>query len=76
VEITAWRNQEATLVDQYSINSTYLKKIRNIFHQGMVYSWPYRIVRMVLAALFIYGGVAKALRFNGTWASSGRGRRV
>jgi uncharacterized membrane protein YphA (DoxX/SURF4 family) len=47
------------LVDQYSINSTYLKKIRNIFHQGLVYPWPYRIVRMALAALFIYGGVTK-----------------
>lgn len=49
------------MVDQYSINSTYLKKIRNIFHQGLVYPWPYRIVRIALAALFIYGGVAKKL---------------
>ena len=61
MEITAWRNQEATLVDQYSINSTYFKKIRNIFHQGLVHPWPYRIVRMALAALFIYGGVIKLL---------------
>ena len=61
MEITAWRNQEATLVDQYSINSTYFKKIRNTFHQGLVHPWPYRIVRMALAALFIYGGVIKLL---------------
>ncbi len=59
MEITAWRNQEATLVDQYSINSTYFKKIRNVFHQGLVHPWPYRIVRIALAALFIYGGVIK-----------------
>ena len=45
------------MVDQYSINSTYFKKIRNIFHQGLVHPWPYRIVRMALAALFIYSGV-------------------
>jgi uncharacterized membrane protein YphA (DoxX/SURF4 family) len=61
VEITAWRNQEATLVDQYSINSTYFKKLRNVFHQGLVHPWPYRIVRMALAALFIYAGVIKLL---------------
>lgn len=59
MEITAWRNQEATLVDPYSINSTYFKKIRNTFHQGLVHPWPYRIVRMALAALFIYAGVIK-----------------
>jgi len=47
------------LVDQYSINSNYFKKIRNIFHQGLVHPWPYRIVRMALAALFIYAGVTK-----------------
>ena len=35
------------MVDQY-----YFKKIRNIFYKGLVYLWPYRIVRMVLAALY------------------------
>jgi uncharacterized membrane protein YphA (DoxX/SURF4 family) len=59
VEIMAWRNQEAKLVDQYSIKSVYFNKIKNIFHQGLVYPWPYRIVRIALAALFIYGGVTK-----------------
>jgi hypothetical protein len=47
------------LVDQYSINSSYLKKIRNVFHRGLVHPLPYRIIRMALAALFIYGGVIK-----------------
>jgi hypothetical protein len=47
------------LVEPYSINSTYLKKIGNIFHQALVYPWPCRIVRMALAALFLYGGVIK-----------------
>jgi hypothetical protein len=54
VEVTAWRNQEATLVDRYSINSACFKKIRRIFHQGLVHPWPYRTVRIALAALFIY----------------------
>ena len=47
------------MVDPYSINSNYFKKIRNIFHQGLVHPRPYRIVRIALAALFIYGGVTK-----------------
>jgi uncharacterized membrane protein YphA (DoxX/SURF4 family) len=47
------------LVDQYSRNSTYFKKIRNLFHQRLVHPCPYRIVRIALAALFIYGGVTK-----------------
>ena len=47
------------MVEPYSINSNYFKKIRSIFHQGLVHPWPYRIVRMALAALFIYGGVIK-----------------
>jgi uncharacterized membrane protein YphA (DoxX/SURF4 family) len=47
------------LVDQYSINSSYLKKIRHVFHQGLVHPWPYRIIRIALAALFISGGVTK-----------------
>ena len=57
MEITAWRNQEAALVNPYSKESIHFKKIRNIFHQGLVHPWPYRIVRIALAALFIYGGV-------------------
>ncbi|MCX5821637.1 MAG: DoxX family protein [Deltaproteobacteria bacterium] len=47
------------MVNPYSINSNYFKKIRKIFHQGLVHPWPYRIVRIALAALFIYGGVTK-----------------
>jgi hypothetical protein len=40
-------------------NSSLFKKIRNIFHRGLVHPWPYWIVRMALAALFIYAGVTK-----------------
>ena len=42
-----------------SLNSTYLIRIKNIIRQGLVHPWPYRIVRLALAALFIYGGVTK-----------------
>jgi H+/gluconate symporter-like permease len=59
VEITAWQNQEATLVDPYLINSSHFKKIRNIFHRGPVHPWPYWIVRMALAAIFICASVTK-----------------
>jgi hypothetical protein len=61
----AWRNQEATLVDRYSTNSTYFKKLGNIFYQGLVHPRPYRIVRIALAALFIYGGVIKLVNSKG-----------
>lgn len=47
------------MVTQHSRNSIYLNRIRNIFRQGLVHPWPYRIVRLALAALFIYGGVTK-----------------
>ena len=47
------------MVNQYSKKSIHFKKVRDIFHQGLVHPWPYRIVRMALAALFIYGGVIK-----------------
>ena len=59
METAAWRNQETTLVDQYSIHSSYFKRIGNIFHHGLGHPWPYRIVRIALASLFIYGGVTK-----------------
>jgi len=47
------------LVTINSLNSTYLIRIKNIIRQGLVHPWPYRIVRLALAALFIYGGVTK-----------------
>jgi uncharacterized membrane protein YphA (DoxX/SURF4 family) len=49
------------LVDPYSINSIDFKKVRNVFHQGLVHPWAYWFVRIALAALFIYGGVIKLL---------------
>jgi uncharacterized membrane protein YphA (DoxX/SURF4 family) len=36
-----------------------LIRIKRIFQQGLIHSWPYRIIRVVLTALFIYGGVIK-----------------
>ncbi|MEI7636978.1 MAG: MauE/DoxX family redox-associated membrane protein [Syntrophus sp. (in: bacteria)] len=47
------------MVTQNSQNSFYLNRIRNIFRQGLVHPWPYMLVRIALAALFIYGGVTK-----------------
>lgn len=61
------------MVDQYSINSNYFRKIRNIFHQGLGHPWPYRIVRMALAALFILGGVAKLFDLSGPGPHRGGG---
>jgi uncharacterized membrane protein YphA (DoxX/SURF4 family) len=49
------------LVNPHSTTSPYLEKIRNIFRQGLAHPWPYRIVRMALAALFIYAGFIKLL---------------
>jgi hypothetical protein len=36
-----------------------LIRIKRIFQQGLVHPWPYRIIRVVLAALFIYDGAIK-----------------
>lgn len=36
-----------------------IKNLRNVFHQVLVHPWPYRIIRIALAGLFIYGGVVK-----------------
>jgi hypothetical protein len=36
-----------------------LIRIKRIFQQGLVHPWPCRIIRVVLAALFIYDGVIK-----------------
>ena len=36
-----------------------LQRVRNFFHQVLNNPWPYRIVRIVLAGLFVYGGVIK-----------------
>ncbi|MBA4422479.1 MAG: hypothetical protein C0390_05170 [Syntrophus sp. (in: bacteria)] len=53
------------MVDRYSINSTYFKKIGNIFHKRPVHPRPYRIVRIALAALFIYAGVTQLCDLSG-----------
>ena len=47
------------MFNPYSKKSIHFKKIREIIHQGLIRPWPYRIVRIALAALFIYGGVIK-----------------
>lgn len=49
------------MVTQNSRNSFYSNRIRTIVRQGLVHPWPYRIVRLALATLFIYGGVTKLI---------------
>jgi uncharacterized membrane protein YphA (DoxX/SURF4 family) len=36
-----------------------LIRIKRTVRQGLIHPWPYRIIRVVLAALFIYGGVIR-----------------
>jgi hypothetical protein len=36
-----------------------LFRLKRFFQQGLVHLWPCRIIRVVLVALFIYGGVIK-----------------
>jgi hypothetical protein len=36
-----------------------LIRIKHIFQQGLIHPWPYRIIRVALAALFIYGAAIK-----------------
>lgn len=37
------------------------QRIRYFFRQALTNPWPYRIVRVALAGLFVYGGVLKLL---------------
>ena len=34
-------------------------RIKRIVQQGLVHPWSYRIIRIALASLFVYGGVIK-----------------
>ena len=36
-----------------------MNTIKKILHLGLAHPWPYRIIRLALACLFIYGGVSK-----------------
>ena len=47
------------MFNPYSRKTLDFKNIKEIIRRGVVHPWPYRIVRMALAALFIYGGVFK-----------------
>jgi uncharacterized membrane protein YphA (DoxX/SURF4 family) len=49
------------LFNPYCKKSICFKKIITIIQQSFVHHWPYRIVRMALASLFIYGGIFKLL---------------
>jgi uncharacterized membrane protein YphA (DoxX/SURF4 family) len=51
----------AALFIPHSKNPIHFWKISKIFRQGLVRPWPYRIVRVALAALFIYAGIVKLL---------------
>jgi len=47
------------LVDHKAIISNKSLKIRGLFHRGLAHPRFYLLIRMALAALFIYGGVVK-----------------
>lgn len=50
------------MVNHYQEKSINFRKIKKVFHQGLVYPLPYRIVRVILAALFIYAGFIKLIQ--------------
>ena len=49
------------MVARYPKFPEHFTRINHILRKGVSYPWPYRIVRMALAGLFIYGGVTKLL---------------
>jgi uncharacterized membrane protein YphA (DoxX/SURF4 family) len=51
--------QEKDLIAKHSENTGYFQHIRSFFHRMLIHPWPYRIVRIALASIFIYGGVVK-----------------
>ena len=59
--ITAGRDREATLVDPYSRKSVCFQKIPSSVRRMLLHPGPYRLVRVALAALFVYGGLIKLL---------------
>ena len=47
------------MFNPHSETSVYFRKIGIYFHHGLTHVWPYRLVRIALAALFIWAGVIK-----------------
>jgi uncharacterized membrane protein YphA (DoxX/SURF4 family) len=47
------------MVNPHSRISIYSHNVRRFFHKGLIHPWPYRIIRLALACLFIFGGVIK-----------------
>lgn len=47
------------MASQHSRILTFLRRIGSFFHQELIRPWPYQIVRIALACIFIYGGVIK-----------------
>lgn len=47
------------MVIHNSRNSIYFNRIKDLLRQGLVHPRPYLVIRIALAALFIYGGVTK-----------------
>jgi uncharacterized membrane protein YphA (DoxX/SURF4 family) len=47
------------MVHPHSRISLYFQNVRNFFHHSLIHPWPYRIIRIALAGLFLYGGVTK-----------------
>jgi hypothetical protein len=40
-------------------NTNYFNGIKQIIHKALSYPRPYRIIRIALASIFVYGGVIK-----------------
>ncbi len=47
------------MINKYFMDSIFSPRIRIFFHQALAHRWPYRIISIALAGLFIYGGVVK-----------------
>lgn len=47
------------MIAKHSENTGYFQHIKSFFHRVLIHPWPYRIVRIALASIFIYGGVIK-----------------
>lgn len=47
------------MVDLKPADSSHFNTLRKLLHLGLAHPWIYRMVRLALACLFIYGGISK-----------------
>ncbi len=47
------------MVHHYSSFSNHFNAIKSFFRKGLLHPWLYRVIRVALAVLFIYGGIVK-----------------